>query len=194
MVRLAEAYSLGMEIRASMQPHPGLRIHPVQRLWLAAERCSLARLRSLAQWIHPRYQKAPHLLIGERGEFEALFYLRRAGFQVVERRWRAPDLRGDIDLIAWEGDTLVCVEVKTRTARDLTPALSAVDDVKRRILRDLAKAYQRTIPRNPEGQTLLRFDVVSVYLLEGKVECEILRSAFPLIPDQTRNANREYGV
>ncbi len=148
----------------------------------------------MAQRMHPRYEKAPHLLVGERGELEALFYLRRLGFQVVERRWRAPDLRGDIDLIAWEAGTLVCVEVKTRTARDLTPALSAVDDVKRRILRDLAKAYRRTIPRNPDGQTLLRFDVVSVYLLENTVECEILRSAFPFYPDTTRNADWGYGV
>lgn len=163
-------------------------------LWLAAQRSTLHSFRSLAQRVHPRYLKAPHLLIGERGEFEALFYLRRLGYQVVERRWKAPDLRGDIDLIAYEGLTLVCAEVKTRTARDLTPALSAVDDVKRRTLRDLAKAYRRTIPRNPEVQNLLRFDVVSIYLLETGVECEILRSAFPLYPDTTRNQRNYYGV
>jgi len=183
-----------MEIRQPEQAKPTTRIHPLERLWLASQRRGLHHLRSLAQRVHPRYQKAPHLLTGERGEFEALFYLRRIGFHVVERRWRAPDLRGDIDLIGWEGDTLVCVEVKTRTARDLTPALSAVDDVKRRTLRDLAKAYRRTIPRNPEGQTRLRFDVVSVYLLGERVECEILRSAFPVYPDTTRNPDSGYGV
>jgi putative endonuclease len=183
-----------MQIRQPEQTKPTPRISSIERLWLAGQHRSLHHLRSLGQKIHPRYQKAPHLLIGERGEFEALFYLRRLGFQVVERRWHAPDLRGDIDLIAWEGSTLVCVEVKTRTARDLTPALSAVDDVKRRILRDLVKAYRRTIPRDPEGQTLLRFDVVSVYLLQEKVECEILRSAFPLYPDATRNSDSGYGV
>ncbi len=170
------------------------RINPLDRLWLSAQHQALHQLRALGQRIHPRYLKAPHLLTGERGEFEALFYLRGLGFQVVERRWKAPDLRGDIDLIAWEGDTLACVEVKTRTARDLTPALSAVDDVKRRTLRDLARAYRRTIPRNPDSQTPLRFDVVSVYLLGERVECEILRSAFTLHPDQTRNPNTRYGV
>jgi putative endonuclease len=183
-----------MEIRQPEQVKPTYRINLIERLWLASQHRGLHHLRTLAQRVHPRYQKAPHLLIGERGEFEALFYLRRLGFRVVERRWRAPDLRGDIDLIAWEGDTLVCVEVKTRTARDLTPALSAVDDVKRRILRDLAKAYRRTIPRNPEGQTLVRFDVVSVYLLGGKIECEILRNAFPLYPETTRHPDSGYGV
>lgn len=182
-----------MQIRYTEQAQSTQSVHALERLWLASQHRGLHHLRNLAQRVHPRYQKAPHLLVGERGEFEALFYLRRLGFQVVERRWQAPDLRGDIDLIAWEGDTLVCVEVKTRTARDLTPALSAVDDVKRRTLRDLAKAYRRTIPRNPEGKTVLRFDVVSVYLLEGKVECEILRSAFPL-HDETRNQDSRYGV
>jgi putative endonuclease len=183
-----------MEIRQPELDKPTTHIHPLERLWLATQHRGLHHLRNLAQRIHPRYEKAPHLLTGERGEFEALFYLRRLGFQVVERRWRAPDLRGDIDLIAWEGATLACVEVKARTARDLTPALSAVDDLKRRTLRDLAKAYRRTIPRNPDGQTRLRFDVVSVYLLESKVECEILRSAFPFHPDPTRNQDSRYGV
>jgi putative endonuclease len=172
----------------------GSKLNLLHGAWLAAQHCSLRQLHNLGQRIHPRYQKAPHLLTGESGEFEALFYLRRLGFQVVERRWRAPDLRGDIDLIAWEGETLVCVEVKTRTARDLTPALSAVDEVKRRTLRDLARAYRRTIPRDPEAKTLLRFDVVSVYLLADRVECEILRSAFPLRPDATRNHESRYGV
>lgn len=176
-----------------MTPAP-LRLNPFTRLWLATQQGSLHRLRTVAQRIHPRYQKAPHLLIGERGEFEALFYLRRLGFQVVERRWRAPDLRGDLDLIAWEQETLVCVEVKTRTARDLTPALSAVDDAKRRVLRDLARAYRRTIPRNPEEPTPVRFDVVSVYLLGKRAECEMVRDAFPLQPDTARNRNPGYGV
>jgi putative endonuclease len=166
----------------------------LHRLWLGAQRRSLQSLRGLGQRLRPRYAKAPHLLVGERGEFEALFYLRRLGFQVVERRWQAPDCRGDIDLIAWEGGMLVCVEVKTRTARDLTPALSAVDDVKRRTLRDLAKAYRRTIPRNPEAPAPIRFDVVSIYLLGGTVECEILRGAFPLHPETTRNPDSGYGV
>ena len=170
------------------------KLYPLPKLWLAAQHFSLHHLRGLGQRIHARYPQAPHLLTGERGEFEALFYLRRLGYQVVERRWKAPDLRGDIDLIAWDGSTLVCVEVKTRTARDLTPALSAVDDVKRRTLRDLAKAYRRTIPRHTEGQTMLRFDVVSVYLLEHRVECEILRAAFPLHPEATRNQHSGYGV
>jgi len=162
--------------------------------WLSAQHWSLLRLRAFGQKIRPRYVKAPHLLVGERGEFEALFFLRRQGYLIVERRWKSPNLRGDLDLVAWDGPFLTVVEVKTRTARDLTPAVSAVDDVKRRVLRDLAIAYRRTLPRAPDGPIPIRFDVVSVYLLEGRVECELLRSAFSLHPESRRNGRNGYGV
>jgi len=167
-------------------PHP----HPI----LALERWSLLRLTALGQRIHPRYRDAPHLLIGERGELEALFFLRRQGYAVVERRWRAPELRGDLDLIAWEGEFLAIIEVKTRTARDLTPAASAVDDSKRRNLRDLARAYRRTQPRRPDGPIPIRFDVVSVYLEGGKAACELLRGVFSLNPSEPRDVRPRYGV
>ncbi len=68
-----------------------------------------------------------HLAIGEEGETAAFFHLRRKGYVVVARRWSCGDRPGDIDLIAWQGSLLCVVEVKTRTARDITPAEAAVD-------------------------------------------------------------------
>jgi putative endonuclease len=169
-------------------------LNPIDAAWLSVQRRALLQLRALGQRLHPRYVKAPHLLIGERGEFEALFFLRRHGYVIVERRWKSPDLRGDLDLVAWDGPFLAIVEVKTRTARDLTPALSAVDDVKRRVLRDLAVAYRRTIPRSTDGPIPVRFDVVSVYLTGERVECELLPSAFSLRSESRGNAENGYGV
>ena len=166
-----------------------IRPHPL----LAAQRWSLLHLQDFGQRIHPRYVTAPHLLIGERGEFEALFYLRRQGYTVVERRWRSPDFNGDLDLIAWDGGFLSIVEVKTRSARDMTPAASAIDESKRRLLRQMARAYRRTLPRLAEAPTI-RFDVVSVYLAGTQPECELIRGAFPLIAEQRRNEDSRYGV
>jgi putative endonuclease len=127
----------------------------------------------------------PHLQTGVRGEFEALFYLRRLGFTVVERRWRSPELNGDLDLIAWEKtgevDTLCIVEVKTRTARDQTPAALAIDAPKRRMLQKMAASYLRTLPHQYRDGALVRFDILSVYLLNKQAECELLRDAFPRI-------------
>ena len=124
---------------------------------------SLARRRS--------HQKAPaHLATGTQGEDAAVFHLLNKGYNVVARRWSARKLRGDVDLIAWQGELLCFFEVKTRTSRDLTPAHVAVDQHKRRILRSLARAYLRQLPRNASATARpnLRFDVIAVYLIPGR--------------------------
>jgi putative endonuclease len=106
-----------------------------------------------------------HLVTGTRGEDAAFFHLLSKGYTVVARRWSAGNLPGDVDLIAWQGDLLCFFEVKTRTARDATPAHAAVDGHKRRTLRRLARAYQRQLAKPEPPQT--RFDVISVYLVPG---------------------------
>jgi putative endonuclease len=107
-----------------------------------------------------------HLLTGISGEDAAFFYLRRKGYTVVARRWSAGNVPGDVDLIAWRGPLLCFIEVKTRTAHDMTPAESAVDRHKQFVLRRLARAYILQLPR-PEPPPV-RFDVLSVYLVPGK--------------------------
>jgi putative endonuclease len=156
-------------------------------LVLDAQRSTLLAMQSLGRRLSRRKPLPAHLLLGERGEFEALFHLRRLGYLVIERRWRSPDHNGDLDLVAWDPatpqPTLCFIEVKTRSARDLTPAASAIDDTKRRMLRKMARSFLRTLPRDQReaerDQTLLRFDVVSVYLAGPTPECELLRDAFP---------------
>ena len=109
-----------------------------------------------------------HLLTGQRGEDEAYFWLRQQGYTVVARRWRSERLRGDLDLVAWDGDTLVVVEVKTVTAASreeaYRPAEWQVDREKRQMLRRMAAAYRRQIPESWREHVRVRFDVVSVYL------------------------------
>ena len=107
-----------------------------------------------------------HLLTGIEGERAAFFFLRRKGYVVVARRWSAGNLPGDIDLIAWQGPMLCFIEVKTRTAHDITPAEVAIDTHKRDVLRRLARRYIRQLPR--ETAPPVRFDVISVYLVPGK--------------------------
>ncbi len=38
----------------------------------------------------------------------------------MARRWSSGDVPGDVDLIGWQGSLLCFVEVKTRTAHDMT--------------------------------------------------------------------------
>jgi len=107
-----------------------------------------------------------HLAVGIDGEDAVFFYLLRKGYTVVARRWSSGEVPGDVDLIAWDGPVLCFVEVKTRSARDMTPAEAAVDEHKRNVLRRLARRYVRQVPGSEMPP--IRFDVVSVYAVEGQ--------------------------
>ncbi len=123
-------------------------------------------------------KRPQHLITGERGEDEAYFFLRKLGYTIVARRWRSGNLRGDLDLVGWDGDTLVIFEVKTRTAHDFAAAESQVDRDKQRMLRRMAAAYLRQFPERHRERVPIRFDVVAVYLLNSGVEVEHFRAAF----------------
>ena len=141
-----------------------------QMRWNCVERAQKG-LDYVARW-RGRLQNQPaHLAIGMEGEDAAYFYLSRKGYRVVARRWSAGNVPGDVDLIAWQGELLCIVEVKTRSAHDATAAEVAVDGHKRRILRRLAHNYVRQLPQPIPPQ--VRFDVVSVYLV-AKTEPELV--------------------
>jgi len=110
----------------------------------------------------------PHLLTGQRGEDAAFFHLRALGYTVVARRWRSPRLPGDLDLIAWDGPTLIFFEVKTRSALPgeppFLPAEAAVDPAKQAMLRRMASAWLRAIPQAHRETLAVRFDVLTVLL------------------------------
>jgi len=145
-----------------------------ERLWIDAQEWALERL----DRFHRNKSIAQHLLTGLRGERAALFELRRRGVIVVAHRWTSSKMRGDVDLIGWEGGRLCFFEVKTRTARDLRPAESAVDEDKRDMVRGLARAYLRTFPERERGSIPIRFDVISVYAIGKSKEFEFFPGAF----------------
>jgi putative endonuclease len=138
----------------------------------------MRRLNSLAGRLGREPGKATHLATGERGEREALFYLRKMGYVIVARRWKTPKLWGDVDLIGWDLGSLCFVEVKTRSRRDAISAESAVDRDKREMLQKMARAYLRSFPSKLRGEIPVRFDVVSVYLLPTGAEFDLYQAAF----------------
>ena len=97
--------------------------------------------------------------VGAFGEDLAHRYLRRNGYVVVARNWRPPQGGGEIDLIAWEGKTLVFVEVKTRSSSGLSNPEREIDDEKRRILRRTAADYIR---RAGHPDSKYRMDVLAI--------------------------------
>jgi len=141
----------------------------LERLWIDAQEWALGRM---GLWARMRRgpATASHLATGLDGERAAYFELKRRGLKVVARRWTNARVRGDVDLIGWDGDLLCFIEVKTRTARDLSPAESAVDEEKRMMVRNLARAYLRSLPESQRATARVRFDVVSVYSIDGASE------------------------
>jgi len=149
----------------------------LEQIRIGCEERALAGLAWAARQRGPIEAQPAHLATGIDGETAALFYLRRKGYAVAARRWSSGDLPGDLDLIAWQGAMLCFVEVKTRTARDESPAEIAVDSHKRNTLRRLARQYVRQLPLETAPQ--VRFDVLSVYLVPGKkAEFEHFEGAF----------------
>lgn len=98
--------------------------------------------------------------LGRWGEDLAAAHLEALGMQVVERGWRPQGvgLRGELDLVARDGRSLVFVEVKTRSGVGFG-VLEAVTPVKQRQLRRLATAW---LAAHGERAEELRFDVVGV--------------------------------
>jgi len=95
--------------------------------------------------------------LGRYGERLAAQLLRDRGLRIIETNWRCP--RGEIDIIAASGDTLIICEVKTRTSAHFGDPAEAVDRAKSARLRELAV---RWLTEHPGGWAEVRFDVVSV--------------------------------
>jgi putative endonuclease len=141
-------------------------------------RSTLHVLDQLAARLGRTPERAPHLVSGTRGEEEAYFHLRKLGFTVIARDYRSPRRRGDIDLIAWDKETLCFVEVKTRRSHSFMPAEAAVDDEKRETLSALAREFLRSYAHAQGRSPQFRFDVISVYLESNGSEITLFRDAF----------------
>lgn len=148
-----------------------------RRLYLSLR--ELADRRIEARSVRSGQRARPqHLATGERGEDLAFFHLRGLGYTIVARRWVSDRVRGDLDLVGWDGDTLVVFEIKTRTARDLFPAEAQVNDAKQRQLRRMTSAYLAQLPARYRSRVPVRFDVISVYIVGERPEFEHIRDAF----------------
>jgi putative endonuclease len=110
--------------------------------------------------------------LGALGERLAAEFVARKGFRLVAANFVVPvgrNRRGvlintEIDLIAYDGDTLVFLEVKTRRSDDFAAPERAVDLRKQRQITRAARAYRRIF--RIEGA--FRYDVVGIVLPNEK--------------------------
>jgi len=96
---------------------------------------------------------------GKIGEKIASKYLEEKGYKIIIKNFRC--YRGEIDIIAKEKDTLIFVEVKTRTSTKYGEAKEAVNRQKQKHIFEAAEYFLYKI-KNDEIFT--RIDVIEIYI------------------------------
>jgi putative endonuclease len=119
--------------------------------------------------------------LGQLGEAYAAAYLEQLGYRLVAANFTIPvgrNLRGaivkaEIDLVAYDGETLCFVEVKTRSSDWFAPPQVNVNLRKQRQIARAARAYRRLL-----GLTVqpYRYDVITVVLTDASPQIELLRN------------------
>jgi len=119
---------------------------------------------------------------GIRGETYAYWYLRRHGYIVVARNYMRAGVKGEIDMVGYDGPVLAFVEVKTRAAGErgeTSPGAlpeDAVNDEKRRHLARMARQFLRA--RRIDSPSY-RFDVLAIETRPGaRPEVRLHKGAF----------------
>jgi len=120
--------------------------------------------------------------LGTLGESYAAAYLDQLGYRLVAANFTLPvgrNLRGaiinaEIDLIAYDGDTLCFIEVKTRSSDWFAPPEVNVDLRKRRQITRAARVYRQMLGIETEPH---RYDVVTVIIdNDSTPQIELLRN------------------
>ena len=119
--------------------------------------------------------KAANKERGDIGEEAAAGYLSGRGYRIAERKFRCRS--GEIDIIAFDGHTLVFVEVRSRSGTDHGLPVETIGREKRRRIIRTATAFQL---RHGFFDADCRFDCVSVLFDgQGKVtDIELIKDAF----------------
>jgi putative endonuclease len=119
--------------------------------------------------------------LGQLGEAYAAAYLEQLGYRLVAANFTIPvgrNLRGaivkaEIDLVAYDGETLCFVEVKTRSSDWFAPPQVNVNLRKQRQIARAARAYRRLLGLTEQPY---RYDVITVVLTDASPQIELLRN------------------
>ena len=113
--------------------------------------------------------------LGGRGEAAAARLLTSKRYRILDRNWRQGGL--ELDLVCEDGDEIVFVEVKTRTAGTLG---SPADGMSLRKRRNLIKAARCWLAAHKAWERACRFDVVCVIDAGQELRLEHHPHAFEL--------------
>ncbi len=111
---------------------------------------------------------------GARMEDKALQVLRQAGLRMAARNFQCK--MGEIDLIMWDGDTLVFVEVRYRQGHSHGSGIDSIIPAKQRKIIRAAKLY--LLQQGLYDKVSCRFDVMGLSGDSAKPACEWIKNAF----------------
>jgi putative endonuclease len=113
--------------------------------------------------------------LGIKGETLAVKFLKGEGYKIITRNYKTSI--GEIDIIAKDRDTIVFVEVKTRSDEFFGQPFEAVNNRKRQKMKNLALLYLK----KQKKEFPVRFDVLSIFYRDnGKREIEHIKDAFEI--------------
>ena len=101
---------------------------------------------------------------GRLGEEVAKRYLEKEGINIVDRNYRIKN--GEIDIIGYQKDELIFIEVKSRSNVKYGYPSEAVNRDKIKTIKNVANYY---INSNYILNKNIRFDVIEVYLVDKKI-------------------------
>jgi putative endonuclease len=116
---------------------------------------------------------ADHNKLGDLGEEMATAYLLKKSYKILARNYL--HLKGEIDIIARTGNTIVIVEVKTRSTPDFG---NPQDFLKPAQIKRLVETAHHFIEELGEEDVEVRFDIVAIIKNKSGIKVEHLEDAF----------------
>ncbi len=119
-----------------------------------------------------------HLTLGKSGEELAVALLEESGYRILARNYKTK--LGEIDIVAYDKDTICFVEVKTRHSDKHGTPQEAISGFKQR---QISKAALMYLKKNHLLDKKARFDVVSIIYSENAPKLDLIKDAFELDKD-----------
>ncbi|HZK03290.1 MAG TPA: YraN family protein [Bacteroidaceae bacterium] len=117
-----------------------------------------------------------HYILGITGESQAASFLENKGYTILHRNWRSG--HKELDIVATIDNTLIIVEVKTRSTTNFGNPEEAVNISKIRKIVSATDAYIRFFSIDIP----VRFDIITIINKNGVVHLEhIIEAFFPPI-------------
>ena len=115
---------------------------------------------------------AKHYDLGITGEKIAIDYLLKKGYKILDKNWRFQ--KAEVDIFAQKEDTLVCVEVKTRSSDYFGDPQDFVDAKKIKLLVKATDHYVVTKDLDVD----VRFDIIAIIKNNKETKIEHIEDAF----------------